>query len=220
MQIHILTIFPQIFDSYFNASIIKRAIEKNIAKINTLNIRDYALDKHKTVDDRPYGGGAGMIMKAEPIYKALSSLKLNGKSRIILLSPHGPAFKQKTAHRLVKYNEIVFICGRYEGIDARVDKFIDEKISIGDYILTGGEAAAIVIVDSIVRLLPGTLGNIKSLKEESHSKEGELEYPQYTRPEIFIADNKELKVPKILLSGNHKKIEEWREKHKKKARIN
>lgn len=235
MTFTILTIFPEIFNSYFTESIIKRAREKEIIKINTVNLRDFANDQHKTVDDKPYGGGAGMIMKIEPIYKALISIKkdeikhthstLNTpqppsrgefKKRIILLTPAGKKFNQKMAKNFLKYDELIFICGRYEGIDARIEKFVDEKISIGDFVLTGGELGAMVIIDSITRLLPGVLGNVESSTDESHSIEGVLEYPQYTRPEVFeTADGKKLRVPKVLLSGNHKKIAEWREKKKK-----
>lgn len=217
MTYHILTIFPDIFDSYFNETIIKRAREKNIISINTVDIRNFTADKHRTVDDKPYGGGAGMVMKPEPIYKALSGLKLKSKKKkIILLTPAGKKFDQRAAQRFSKYDELIFICGRYEGIDARIEKFVDEKISIGDYVLTGGELGAMVMIDSVTRLLPCVLGNSNSTKEESHSDEGVMEYPQYTRPEIFETQGKKFKVPKILLSGDHKKIGEWRRKKMKK----
>lgn len=217
MTYHILTIFPDIFDSYFNETIIKRAREKNIISINTVDIRNFTADKHRTVDDKPYGGGAGMVMKPEPIYKALSGLNLKSKKKkIILLTPAGKKFDQRAAQRFSKYDELIFICGRYEGIDARIEKFVDEKISIGDYVLTGGELPAMVIIDAVTRLLPNVLGNINSAKEESHSDEGVMEYPQYTRPEIFETQGKKFKVPKILLSGDHKKIGEWRRKKMKK----
>ncbi|MFH1192338.1 MAG: tRNA (guanosine(37)-N1)-methyltransferase TrmD [bacterium] len=225
MIFSILTIFPEIFSSYFNESIINRAQEKKIIKIKTINIRDYADDKHKTVDAPPYGGGAGMVMKPEPIYKALKNhlnsfpsregLGVCKKKRIILLTPKGKIFNQKEAQRLAKYDELIFICGRYEGIDARIEKFTDEKISIGNYVITGGELGAMIIIDAITRLLPNVLGNKESTKDESHSVENVLEYHQYTRPEIFEANGKKLKVPKVLLSGNHKEIEEWRKKMKK-----
>ncbi|MFC1612717.1 tRNA (guanosine(37)-N1)-methyltransferase TrmD [Patescibacteria group bacterium] len=219
MTYYILTIFPDIFASYVNESILKRAQEKRIIKIKPINFRDYTADKHKTVDDKPYGGGTGMVMKVDPIYKALKNLKrLNGKSRIILLTPQGKKFSHKIAQRLSKYENVVFVCGRYEGIDARVEKFVDEKISIGDYVVTGGELPAMVMIDSITRLLPGVLGNKNSIKEESHSSVGMIEYPQYTRPEVFEADGKKIKVPKVLLSGDHKKIAEWRGKNMKKAK--
>ncbi len=224
MTYHILTIFPDIFDSYFNETIIFRAREKKIISINPVDIRNFTTDKHRTVDDKPYGGGAGMVMKPEPIYKALASLKSKTKKRrVVLLTPAGKKFDQRVARRLSKYDELVFICGRYEGIDARIEKFTDEKISIGDYVLTGGELPAMVIIDAVTRLIPGVISG-ESLKEESFSfqKEPEIknyklkiinylmEYPQYTRPEIFEANGKKYKVPKILLSGDHKKIEEWR----------
>jgi len=216
MTFYILTIFPDIFTSYFNESILKRAQDKGIIKIKSINLRDYTDDKHKTVDDKPYGGGTGMVMKVEPIYKALKDLKLTGKSRVVLLTPQGKKFSHQTAKRFSKYENIIFICGRYEGIDARVGKFIDEKISIGDYVVTGGELPAMVMLDSITRLLPGVLGNENSIKEETHASIGMIEYPQYTRPEIFEINGKKIRVPKVLLSGNHKEIAEWRNKKMKK----
>ncbi|MFH1838060.1 MAG: tRNA (guanosine(37)-N1)-methyltransferase TrmD [Candidatus Kuenenbacteria bacterium] len=222
MLFNILTIFPQIFNSYFNESIIKRAQEKKIIKINLLNIRDYAFDKHKTVDDSPYGGGPGMLIKIEPIYLALKAFKLKRKTlkqKIILLTPKGKKFNQRMAERLSKLSQITLICGRYEGIDERVNKLIDEKISIGDYILTGGEIPVMAIIDAVTRLLPGVLGKDESSKVETFSKEGFLEYPQYTRPEIFEMNGKKIRVPKVLLSGNHKKIKEWREKNTKTQKL-
>ncbi|MCK5459550.1 tRNA (guanosine(37)-N1)-methyltransferase TrmD [Candidatus Parcubacteria bacterium] len=218
MKFNILTIFPHILDSFFSESILKRAIDKKLIKINTVNIRDFTNDKHKTVDDTPCGGGAGMIMKVEPIYKALQKTKKNRKNRIVLLTPAGKQFNQNIAKKYSKLNQITFICGRYEGIDARVENFIDEKISIGPYILNGGEIAAATIIEAVSRLIPRILGNIKSIEEESFSANQpfELEYPQYTKPEIFKVGNKKYRVPKILLSGNHKKIKEWRIKKAKK----
>jgi len=228
MEFDIITIFPEIFSAksgpasggnscgYFSASIIKRAIEKKIIEINVHNLRYYALDRHKTVDDTPYGGGAGMILKIEPIYKTIKSIKSikskAGKTRVILFSAKGKKYTQKDARRLSGYDNLILICGRYEGVDERAAKYIaDEEISIGDYVLTGGEIPAMAIVDSVARLLPGVLGNKKSIKEESHRTEGYLEFPQYTKPEIY---NK-WKVPKVLLSGNHKEIELWRIKNSK-----
>ena len=236
MKFDIITIFPQIFDSYFSESIIKRAQKKGLIKINVHNLRDYASDKHRKVDDTPYGGGPGMILKAEPIYKSIKFIKSlkskNEKTRIILFSAKGKKYTQKDAKRLSNYDNLIFICGRYEGVDERVAKHLaDEEISIGDYVLTGGEIPAMVLVDSISRLIPGVLGNINSLKEESFSMDIRLhkasadakfsreikdfekicEYPQYTKPENY----KKWKVPEILLSGNHKKIEEWRKKQSK-----
>ncbi len=221
MTFNIITIFPKIFNSYFNESIIKRALEKEKIKINIINLRDFTADKHKTVDDTPYGGGAGMLMKIDVLYKTINKIKsqiTNHKSQIILLSAKGDKWNQQKAKKYSKLNNITLICGRYEGVDERIVNFIDEEISIGDYVLTSGEIGAMAIVDSITRLLPGVLGNETSAKDESHSVVGELEYPQYTRPEIFIDDvGKEYKVPDILLSGNHKRIEEWRKENKKRS---
>lgn len=227
MIFHIVTIFPNIFDSYINESILKRAQKNNIIKIKIHNLRDWTKDKHKTVDDTPYGGGPGMVMKVEPIYQAIKAIKQKNprwsgtgaktqKPKVILLSAKGKQWNQQGAKKFAKLDEIILICGHYEGVDERVKKFVDEKISIGNYILTGGEIAALTIIDSITRLLPSTLGNVESPKHESHSTPGLLEYPQYTRPGIFKIKEKKYKVPKILLSGNHKKIEKWREKHSKK----
>jgi len=223
MIFHLLTIFPDIFDSYLNESILKRAQEKKIVKFRVHNLRDWAGDKHKTVDDAPYSGGAGMLMKIEPLYKALENIKkLNEKikppkRKIILMSAGGKKWTQALARKYSLLDEIILICGRYEGVDARIKKFIDEEISIGDYVLTGGELPALTVIDSITRLLPGVLGNNQSTIEESHSADGLLEYPQYTRPEIFSAKGKKYSVPKILLSGDHKKIKAWQEKKMKKA---
>lgn len=229
MIFNIITIFPEIFNSYFNESILGRARKNKIIEIKTHDLRKWTTDKHKTVDDAPYGGGAGMVMKVEPIYKALRSLRQQTaddrrqkKTRVILLSAKGKKWNQQMAKKYSKLDNVILICGRYEGVDERVKKFIDEEISIGDYVLTGGEIPAMIIVDSITRLLPGALGNTESAKQESHSEPGVLEHPQYTRPEIFAAQAdvgvggiKKYKVPKILLSGNHKKIAEWRKKHSK-----
>lgn len=234
MQFHIITIFPEIFNSYFQESIIKRALEKEKIKINIINLRDFTEDKHKSVDDSPFGGGAGMVMKVDVLYRALrdiesgirnqesgnssqkpDSLFMIPNSKIVLTSAKGKTWNQKKAKEYSKLKDIIIICGRYEGVDERIVDYIDEEISIGDYVLTGGELAAATMIDSITRLLPGTLGNQESAVDESHSEEGVLEYPQYTRPETFVDDEgKEKKVPEVLLSGNHKKIEDWREKNK------
>ncbi len=195
------------------------AMQKKIIDINPINLRDFTNDKHKTVDDTPYGGGAGMLLKIEPLYKALKSLKARPgfkSKKIILLSASGKKWNQKMAQEYSKLKELTFICGRYEGVDARIKEFIDEEISIGDYVLTGGELATITVIDSITRLLPGTLGNNESATEESHSQEGLGEYPQYTKPEVFQIGRKKLSVPKILLSGNHKLINDWRKDNMKK----
>jgi tRNA (guanine37-N1)-methyltransferase len=221
MIFHIITIFPDIFHSYFNESIIKRAQEKKAIKIKIHDLRKWTTDKHKTVDDTPYGGGAGMIIKVEPIYKALKSIvrtsrDLSAKKKVVLLSAKGKKWNQQMAKKYSKLDNIILICGHYEGVDERVTKFVDEQISIGDYVLTGGEIPAMIIIDSITRLLPGVLGNVASAKDESHNIPGLLEYPQYTRPEIFQVQGKKYRVPKILLSGNHQEIEEWRQKKMKK----
>jgi len=218
MKFHLLTIFPDIFNSYLNEGILKRAQAKKIIKFEIHNLRDWTKDKHKTVDDTPYGGGAGMLMKIEPLYQAISSIKkLNkkikpSKRKIILLSASGKKWDQAKAQKYSKLEEIIFVCGRYEGVDARISNFIDEEISIGDYVLTGGELPALTIIDSLTRLLPGVLGNKDSIIEESHAAIGLLEYPQYTRPEIFKVKNKKYSVPKVLISGDHKKIKEWQNK--------
>lgn len=218
MIFHIITIFPEIFSSYFNESILKRAQKKGIIKIKIYNLRKWTTDKHKTVDDTPYGGGAGMIMKVDPIYNALRVLKKKklfkySQQKVILLSAKGKIWNQQVAKKHTRIDEIILICGRYEGVDERITEFIDEEISVGNYILTGGEIPAMAIIDSITRLLPGSLGNSESIKNESYSKPDILKYPQYTRPEIFRAGNKKYRVPKVLLSGNHKKIKEWRMKN-------
>ena len=221
MKFNIITIFPKLFDSFLEESLIKKSIDKKLINFNIVNLRDFTIDKHKTVDDTPYGGGAGMVIKIEPVYKAIKKIqgrkKKSPKRKIILLTPAGKQFNQKMAKEFSKLDEITFVCGRYEGIDSRVDNFIDEKISIGPYVLNGGEVAAQAIIEATFRLIPGVVGNIESIKEETFSfkKNGKLvteEYPSYTRPEIFAVKDKKYKVPKILLSGDHKKIKEWREK--------
>lgn len=219
MKFNLITIFPEIFSSYLNEGMLKRAIDKKIFSVKAINLRDFTNDKHKTVDDTPYGGGAGMLLKIEPLYQALKSLKAKPglkTKKIILLSASGKKWNQKMAQEYSGLKELTFICGRYEGVDARINEFIDEEISIGDYILTGGELPALTIIDSVARLLPGVLGNNESALDESHSQFGVGEYPQFTRPEIFVAGKKKLKVPEILLSGNHKNINEWRRKNMKK----
>ena len=216
MTFHIITIFPNIFESYFRKSIIGRARKAKTIKINVHDLRKWTQDKHKTVDDAPYGGGAGMIMKVEPIYKAIQEIQKKSKakkSKIILLSAKGKKWDQQMAQKYSKLDNLILICGRYEGVDERVLEFVDEEISIGDYILTGGEIGAMAIADSLTRLLPGVLGNVQSLAHESHNTPGTLEYPQYTRPEVFEINGKKYPVPKILVSGDHKKIEEWKKEN-------
>ena len=219
MKFDIITIFPKIFDSYFNESIIKRAQKRKLIKINIHNLRDFTNDNHKTVDDKPYGGGFGMVLMVEPIKKAVDFINRkfkNKKRKIILLSAKGKKFNQRMAQKFSKLDQLIIISGRYEGVDERIAKYIaDEEISIGDYILTGGEIPAMVLIDSITRLIPGTITK-GSLEEESFTENDKYkEYPHYTRPEKIKIDGKERKVPKILLSGNHKKIKEWQIKNSK-----
>jgi len=209
MRIDIITIFPGMFAPVLNESIIKRAQNKGRVRIYIHNLRDYTPDKHKKVDDRPFGGGSGMVIGPEPIFNAVEDIKAKAKikeSKVILLCPQGKTLNQKVAQRLAKCKHIIFICGHYEGIDERVRQYlVDEEISIGDYVLTGGELPAMVLVDCLVRLIPGVLGDKNSLNFESFAG-NLLEYPQYTRP----ANYRRMKVPAILLSGNHKKIADWR----------
>lgn len=206
MKIDILTLFPEMFE-VFNHSIIKRAIDREIIKINIYDIRNYTKDKHRKVDDYPYGGGAGMVMTAQPIVDTIKAIKKNNKGKVIFLGPRGKTFTQEIAKSLCKNEELIFLCGHYEGIDERAYKYIDEEISLGDFVLTGGEMACIPIVDSICRLIPGVLSSSESFEEESFYS-GLLEYPQYTRPEIFEDE----RVPEVLLSGHHEKIRKWRRK--------
>jgi len=239
MRFHIITIFSEAFSAYFNTSIIKKAQEKKLIKINILSLRDFGLGKHKIVDDKPYGGGVGMVLKPEPILKAVDKtksiilklvernsddvIKKNGKIKIIILSASGKQFTNKIARDLVKnHKDIIFICGRYEGIDERVKTVLKSKLfmkkdasfdelSIGPYILTGGELPSMIIIDAVARQIKGVLGKEKSIEEER----GYKGFPLYTRPEIFEFNGVRRKVPKILLSGNEKKIDEWRKKHAK-----
>ncbi len=212
MQYDILTIFPHIFDSYLNESILKRAQKNKLIKINIHNFRNFAAGKHRTVDDKPYGGGPGMLLKVEPIYKCLKSIKRKKNSLVVLLTPKGKTFNQNMAKKFAKLDQLILISGRYEGFDERIRKYVDEQVSIGDYILTGGELPVMSIIDATARLLPGVLGDDSSSKDESFSKNlNFIEYPHYTRPENF----KGTKVPKVLLSGNHKKIDAWRLKNAK-----
>ena len=196
------------FSDYFNQSIFKRAQQKKVIEIKTHNLRDYAQDKHLTVDQPPYGGGPGMVLMVEPIARAVQNIKTEKKARVILFSAGGEKFNQKTAQRLARYQQLILICGRYEGVDERVaQKIADEEISLGDFILSGGELPAMMLVEAVARFVPGVLGAKESLETIKGS------YPVYTRPEIFNS----WKVPKVLLSGNHQKIAAWREKMKKKT---
>ncbi|SHI04872.1 tRNA (guanosine(37)-N1)-methyltransferase TrmD [Sporanaerobacter acetigenes] len=212
MKIDILTLFPEIFEKIFKWSIIGRAVNKNLVELKSTNIRDFSKDKHRKVDGYPFGGGPGMVMRPEPIYEAIESVKEND-SVVIYLSPKGKVYNQEMANRLSKEKHLILLCGHYEGIDNRIiDNYIDEEISIGDFVLTGGEIPAMLLVDSIVRLIPGVLGSEESFMEESHY-DGLLEYPQYTRPREF----RDFSVPSILLSGDHEKIDKWRRYESLKA---
>lgn len=220
MRIEILTIFPNMFLSPFAESMVARAVKKELLKITIHDIRKWSDDNYQSVDDHPYGGGAGMVMKIEPIYKALKEIRagLEGNTKVYIMSAKGKTFTQSFAKELNSSNieNLILICGHYEGIDERVaQEFSDGEISIGNYVLSGGEIPAMVIVDTLARLIPGVLGNEESLTMESHDQEGVLEYPHYTKPAVFITDDgKELKVPEVLLSGDHKKIAEWREQNR------
>lgn len=214
MRINIITAFPEAFTSFLSQSIVKRAIENKLLNVYIFNLRDFATDKRKTIDGRPFGGGPGMLLLPEPIYKAI--LKTRGdhkdKKNVFFLSPQGKLFKQDLALKLSRLKEITLVCGHYEGFDERIVKhFGGMEVSIGDFVLSGGEAAALVIVDAVTRLIPGVLGDRKSLDNESFTKKGGkfiFDFPQFTKPRTF----NNISVPKILLSGNHEKIEAWRQK--------
>lgn len=230
MRFDIITIFPQMFTSYLNESILARAQKKKLISVNNHDLRKWTTDKHQTIDDKPYGGGPGMVMKVEPFYRALRALKHTAYSiqhtakqtRIILTSAKGKQFTQEDARRLSKYKQIIILCGRYEGVDERVSEHLaDEELSIGPYVLTGGELPAMIVVDAISRQIKGVLGKTESLEERRRKKklqttnyklQASLGFPQYTRPKNF----RNWKVPKVLLSGDHKKIEEWRRRMGKK----
>ncbi len=210
MRFDILTLFPEMFEAVLGDSIIGRAREKGLLTLNFVQIREYAHNKHRQVDDYPYGGGAGMVMQAEPLYQAYQSVTegLSYKPKTIYLSPQGRTFRQSTAKRLVKdkHQHLIFLCGHYEGVDQRLlDEIVDEELSLGDFVLTGGEIAAMAMVDATARLIPGVLKSEEAFSEESHFS-GLLEYPQYTRPEVWH----DRKVPDILLSGHHKNIQAWK----------
>lgn len=210
MKIDILTLFPEMFESPFNYSMIKRAIEGGQVTIEPINFRDYGIGKHKMVDDTPYGGGAGMLLKPEPVFEAIEEIENKSpaiKKRIILMDPAGKKFDQEMAEEFSKEEHLVFICGHYEGYDERIRTLVTDEVSLGDYVLTGGELAAMVMVDATVRLIPGVVGNEESILEDSHSN-GLLEHPHYTRP----ASYNDMEVPEILRNGNHQLIEEWRHK--------
>jgi len=204
VRIDVLTIFPEYFSGMLTASLLGKAVARGTLDVRLHQLRDHTTDRHRTVDDTPYGGGHGMVMKIEPLVSALEAISPPGARRI-LLSARGSRFTQETAHRLAGLDSLVLVCGRYEGVDERIAGFVDEQLCIGDYVLSGGEAAAAVIIDAVVRLVPGVIGNEASLHDESFS-DGMLEYPQYTRPETFRGE----RVPDVLLSGNHAEIERWR----------
>jgi len=206
MLIDILTLFPNMFVSPFDESIIARARSRKLVDINAINIRDYALDKHQQVDDYPYGGGAGMVMKADVVSRAIESVKREN-SLVVYLSPQGKRLDQENVVRLAGQSHLILLCGHYEGIDERVMELVDEELSIGDYILSGGETAAMIVVDAVTRLIPGVLGDENSAQEESFGA-GLLEYPHYTRPRSL----RDMDVPEVLLSGHHEQIRLWRKK--------
>lgn len=215
MRFDILTIFPNIFDSYLSESIIKRALENKLIEIHVHDIRKYSKDKHKKVDDIPYGGGAGMVMTPQPLFDAITAIKKLNKGPVIYLTPQGKTLTQSKSEKIAKKSKgLILLCGRYEGIDERIrETLIDEELSIGNYVLTGGELPAMVLMDSVSRLIPGVLGKEESHLEDSFSKslDRKKEYPHYTRPQIFEG----LKVPDVLTSGDHKKIAAWRRKNLK-----
>ncbi len=218
MRFDIITIFPKFFESFKSEALVARAIKKKIIKITAHNLRKWTTDNHQSVDGRPYGGGAGMVMLVEPIMKAVKKLRTQSskrRSKVILFSAKGKKFDQATAKKWSKLDHLVFICGRYEGIDDRVAQHIaDEEISIGDYVLFGGEVPAMVVMEAVTRLLPGAVGKEESVQNESFT-EGLLEHPHYTRPEAIKIKGKMRRVPKVLLSGNHKLINEWRKNNSK-----
>lgn len=208
LDIRVLTIFPRIFDSFLTFGNPARAIEAGLLSVQTVDLRDFTEDRHRTTDDYPYGGGSGMVMKPEPIIRGIEYLRKSGPNlRVILMTPQGRLYDQMTAEGLAGANSVALVCGRYEGMDERVRCFIDEEISIGDFILSGGEIAAMVVVDTVSRLIPGVLGQDSHIQGESFY-EGLLEYPQYTRPPVFEG----MKVPSVLLEGHHEKIRVWRKK--------
>lgn len=217
MIFDIITIFPKIFDSYLKESLVKKAQEKGLIKVKIHNLRKWAKDRHKTVDDRPYGGGLGMVLKVEPIYKAVKEIKKGKKAKVILFTPRGRKFNQKLAYQLSKLDNLIMICGRYEGVDERIAKHVaDLELSIGEYDLMGGELPAEIVMETVTRLIPGVLGKPQLLKERITKDKGFIEYPQYTRPEVFLPKKgAKWKVPKVLISGNHKEIEKWRKERRK-----
>lgn len=214
MKFDVLSLFPNLIEPYFEDSILKRAREANLIKLQTHNIRDFSTDKHKSVDDTPYGGGAGMVMSCQPLFDAIREVKKNNKGPVIFFTPQGERLTQPLVEELAQLDEMILLCGRYEGIDQRVrDELVDREISIGDFVLTGGELPALTLMDTVSRLIPGVLGKNESAAEDSFSAalDRKKEYPHYTKPEVFEG----LRVPEVLLSGNHAKIDEWRKANRK-----
>ena len=230
IAISIITLFPNIVEQYLQFGIIARAIKARLLKFTAIDLRKFGLDKRKTVDDRPYGGGLGMVLRPDVVIEAimktvsslssrrsssLSSQRRRGSTRVILLTPQGKVFSQAHAKRLTKYDDLIFVCGRYEGFDERIRKFVDEEMSIGDYVLMGGELPALVVSEAVLRLVPGVLGKDESADKESFS-ENLLEYPQYTKPEVLEVAGKKMKVPTVLLTGHHANIDLWRKQESEK----
>jgi tRNA (guanine37-N1)-methyltransferase len=211
MYIQVITLFPEILTGFFETSMMWKAQKDSLVRLETVNLRQFGIGPRKTVDDTPYGGGDGMLLKPEPLFEAVNfCLSRSSSARVLLMTPRGKTYQQSTARTYAENNQdLIIICGRYEGYDERITSVVDDQISIGNYILTGGEIASMVIVDSVVRLIPGVLGGESSAEIESFSSGENLEYPQYTRPEVFNG----LQVPKVLLSGNHSEINKWRQEH-------
>ncbi|OGL35612.1 tRNA (guanosine(37)-N1)-methyltransferase TrmD [Candidatus Saccharibacteria bacterium RIFCSPHIGHO2_12_FULL_47_16b] len=216
MKIQIITLFPEMFEGVLNTSMLRKAQQKKLVDYQLINLRDFGLGRRKTVDDTPYGGGDGMVLRPEPLVEAIEAAKQktkNKKQKTILMTPRGQKFNQAKARQLAKLDNLILVCGHYEGYDERITKFIDEQISIGDYVLTGGELPAMVVIDAVTRLIPGVLGGETSAEVESFNQPGVIEYPHYTRPEDFRG----MKVPKVLLSGDHAKIAKWRKSRQKRV---
>lgn len=215
MKIQIITLFPEMFEKVLGTSMLWKATDKKLVEYQLINLRDFGLGSRKTVDDTPYGGGGGMLLRPEPLFSAVEAAKkIDPSAKVLLMTPRGRRFNQAAARRLAKAKGLIIICGRYEGYDERITKLVDQQISIGDYVLTGGELPAMVVVDAVVRLIPGVLGGATSAELESFSDDQTVEYPQYTRPEEFRG----LKVPKVLLGGNHAEIAKWRQNRQQRTK--
>ncbi len=214
MKFSVVTIFPDMIRNFIGFGLIKRAIENDLIDVNVYDLRDYSRDKHKKVDDRPFGGGAGMVMMAQPLFDAVEEIKKKSNARVILLSAYGKILNQKKVKELSNDEHLILVCGRYEGVDQRfIDSVVDEEISIGEYVLMGGEVAAEVLIESVSRMIEGVVGNKESIEKEIYYEKRNYSFPQYTQPREFRG----MKVPDVLLSGNHKEIEEWRYKNRKKG---